>query len=431
MARKIKSTALESRSARDRLKPRGKPYWVVVEPGLHLGYRRPAGVAGRPRVSGKWVERRYVGAQAYKVETVATADDFSDPDGHAVIDYWQAVDLVRRRNAERAAAAAGKGPYTVADAIERYLEAIEAEGKAPKDTRSRAMAMIVPALGSFEVAKLDTETINAWIKNLVQAPPRVRTAKGQPQQHRAAATDEEGIRRRRATVNRVVAILKAALNNAHRNGRVPTDTAWRRVKLFKNAVAARLRYITVAEAQRLLNVCEPEFRNLVRAALLTGCRYGELCRLVVADFNPDAGTLAILRSKSGKSRHVVLTEEGAAFFAAMCVGRAGDAVLLPKRNGKSWGPSHQIPLMVQACARAKITPAVTFHGLRHTFASLTVMAGAPLVVVAEALGHADVKMVVKHYSHLSKTYVADEIRRAAPRFGFEADPKVKRLGAPS
>jgi integrase len=429
MARKIKNTALESRSARDRLKPRGKPYWVVVEPGAHLGYRRPAGVAGRPRVSGKWVERRYIGGQSYKVETIATADDFSDSDGHAVIDYWQAVDLVRKRNAEHAAAAAGKGPFTVADAIDRYLAAIEAEGKDPKDTRSRAMAMIVPTLGSLEVAKLDTDTINAWIKKLVQAPPRVRTAKGQPQQYRPAVNDKEGIRRRRATVNRVVAILKAALSHAHRAGRVPSDAAWRRVKLFKNAVAARLRYIAVPEAQRLLNACDPEFRNLVRAALLTGCRYGELCRLVVADFNPDASTLAILRSKTGRVRHIPLTEEGAAFFAEMCAGRAGDAVLLPKRNGKPWGPSHQIPLMVQACAHAKITPAVTFHGLRHTFASLTVMGGAPLVVVAEALGHADVKMVTKHYAHLSKTYVADEIRRAAPRFGFEPDPKVRRLGS--
>jgi integrase len=344
--------------------------------------------------------------------------------------YGAAVDLVRKRNAEHAAAAAGKGPYTVADAIERYLEAIEAEGKDPKDTRSRAMAMIVPALGSLEVAKLDTDTINVWIKGLVQAPPRVRTAKGQPQRHRPLANDTEGIRRRRATVNRVVAILKAALSHAHRSGRVPSDAAWRRVKLFKNAVAARVQYITVAEAQRLLNACDPDFRNLVRAALLTGCRYGELCRLIVADFNADTGTLAILKSKSGRPRHVVLTEEGAAFFAQLCAGRAGDAVLLPKRNGKPWGPSHQIPLMVQACERANIKPAVGFHGLRHTYASLTVMAGAPLVVVAEALGHADVKMVTKHYAHLSKTYVADEIRRAAPRFGFEADPKVKRLGLP-
>src|SRR5215467_1032922 len=52
-------------------------------------------------------------------------------------------------------------------------------------------------------------------------------------------------------------------------------------------------------------------RALVRAGLETGCRYGELVRwLEVCDFNPDASTLAIRQSKTGKPRHVVLTAEG-------------------------------------------------------------------------------------------------------------------------
>ncbi len=49
---------------------------------------------------------------------------------------------------------------------------------------------------------------------------------------------------------------------------------------------ARIRYLTVAEAQRLINASDPEFRPLVRAALETGCRYSELTRLEVQDFNP-------------------------------------------------------------------------------------------------------------------------------------------------
>ena len=57
------------------------------------------------------------------------------------------------------------------------------------------------------------------------------------------------------------------------------------------------------------------------AALQTGARYQELARLRVADFNVDAGTLAIWQSKSGKPRHIVLTDEGAAFFEQLCAGR--------------------------------------------------------------------------------------------------------------
>ena len=62
--------------------------------------------------------------------------------------------------------------------------------------------------------------------------------------------------------------------------------------------------------QALLNACDPDFRELVHALLLTGCRYQEVARLRVEDFNPDAGTLHIRQSKTGKERHVVLTEEG-------------------------------------------------------------------------------------------------------------------------
>ncbi len=47
------------------------------------------------------------------------------------------------------------------------------------------------------------------------------------------------------------------------------------------------------------------------------------------------------------------------------------------------------------------------------------MAGAPLMVVARNLGHADTRMVEKHYGHMSASYVADAIRAAVPRFGIE------------
>jgi integrase len=43
-----------------------------------------------------------------------------------------------------------------------------------------------------------------------------------------------------------------------------------------------------------------------------------------------------------------------------------------------------------ACAGARITPPVSFHALRHTWASLSAMNGVPLMVIARNLGHAAV-----------------------------------------
>jgi len=70
---------------------------------------------------------------------------------------------------------------------------------------------------------------------------------------------------------------------------------------------SRTRVASDDEARRLINACRADFRAPVTAALLTGCRYGELAAMTVDDFNPDVGTLRVRSSKSGKSRHAVLT----------------------------------------------------------------------------------------------------------------------------
>ena len=93
----------------------------------------------------------------------------------------------------------------------------------------------------------------------------------------------------------------------------------RRVQPFKAVNAARPGHLTVAEAQRLINAAQGNFRNLVRAALETGARYGELAALDVRDLQ--RGKLHIRMSKSGKARDVVLTNEGVAFFTGLTAGR--------------------------------------------------------------------------------------------------------------
>lgn len=75
-----------------------------------------------------------------------------------------------------------------------------------------------------------------------------------------------------------------------------------------------MRYLSADEARRLVNACSGEFRRMVQAAILTGCRYSELTRLTCGDYNPDSRTLAIRLAK-GRIRHVVLTDDGDRCFA--------------------------------------------------------------------------------------------------------------------
>jgi integrase len=430
MARRTPDAKLETREARSRLPGRGKPHYRLIEPGLHIGYRRLRGRKGRPAVAGTWVARHYVGAQTYVVEKIGVADDFSDADGAAVLSFAQAQDKARAHMVRRAKSAAGvAGPLTVRAALESYLQILESHGKSATDTRHRAVAHIYPTLGNIEVATLSTDLLRKWHAGLAKALPRARTKPGKPQQHRRFDHTEDAVRRRRSSANRVLTILKAALNHAFRDGKTPSDTAWRKVTPFKGVDAARVRYLSIAEAQRLINASDPDFRFLVQAALQSGARFGELARLEVRDFNVDSGTLAIRRSKSGKSRHVVLTDEGMAFFEQLAAGRDGSETMLRKANGSAWLTSHQLRPMATACRRAKISPPISFHGLRHTWASHAAMNRTPLLVVAKNLGHADTRMVERHYGHLAPSFVADAIRAGAPRFGFVSDPTVVSLAS--
>ena len=154
------------------------------------------------------------------------------------------------------------------------------------------------------------------------------------------------------------------------------------------------------------------------AALLTGCRYGELSALTVDDFNPDAGTVRVPFSKSGRPRHVALTQEGTEFFEGLIAGRPGGARLLVRKNGRPWTKSEQQRPIVAACAAAQVDPPVNFHGLRHTYASRLAMRGVPLAVIAAQLGHSDTRMVEKHYGHLAPNYVADTVRAAFGTLGL-------------
>lgn len=410
MARTIRDSILDTRTARSRLKPRGKPYWRALEPGVHIGYRRPTTGAG------KWVLRLYAGEQSYRTETLATADDFSDADGVAILDWRQAQTLARKRMADYARTEAGIAkPLTVADAMATYLEYLETKTKSGREGRYAAEAFILPVFGSVEVAKLTKEQIERWHAALAKNPARIRTKNGRRQRFKST-THPENDRRRKSTANRILTTLKAALNLAWRDGKVPTDAAWRRVTPFESVDSARVRYLSMTEIRRLLEACSPAFKHLVRVALETGCRYGELIALRVEDFDADAGTLHVRDSKSGKPRHVVLTQEGAAYVAEIAKGRSPAAMLLVKENGEPWQRDHQADPLRNACKNAKIDPAINFHALRHSWASHAVMRGVSLQIVARQLGHTTTRVTEAHYAHLGPSFVADAIRANAPRF---------------
>ena len=217
--------------------------------GLSLGYHRS------PRGAGAWWARVLVAAK-YRSASIGVADDHEHADGERHLDYGQAQRAARAW-ADRQT---GAGPFTVSAACKRHVEALRA-GKGERSAyhaQSVVNRHIEPKLGKELVADLTTDTLRRWRDGLVKLA--------------GDEFDDEDERRSRDTANRILTVLKAALNRAFEDGMVKDDRAWRAMKAFKAVGEARQALLTNDEIQRLVDACPPGLRDLVAAGAYTGAR---------------------------------------------------------------------------------------------------------------------------------------------------------------
>ncbi len=410
MGRHVKDYYLGTREARSTLARRHNPYWREITPGLHIGYRK--GKRG-----GSWIGRKLLDDGRHQKWKLATADDIVDSNGVEILNFTEADEKARLGPP----GLGGHGKLEIVnDIMDYYMKQQRAESRSHVTTQFAVDRHVIPKLGSRKVSRLTVETITDW-RNEMAATPRQWREKNKP-----IDSPREQKRKRQASANRVLSILKAAFNYAERTGKYQGPTPWKLVKPFRNVDATEHPYLSRDEAIRLQNACHPDFRQLVRGALETGCRYGELRSMKASDYNVDAGTLVIRESKNGKIRHVHLTESGQGFFDELMLGKTKSELMFLKESGEPWRTSQQGMRMIEACKIARIDPSIPFKGLRTTYGSLLARAGVPLQVIAAALGHSDTRITEKHYAHLMPNYVADTIRANLPAF-FDKKSKVRRL----
>lgn len=406
-------SSLSTKTSRASLPASDVPEWEVISPGVRLGYRRGRGSRGR---GGAWLAAsRAVDGKRLQTR-LGHADDQLPADGAKVLTHEQAKDAARLWAKSLKASNEAPAALSVNDALDKYFEARAAEGmKSIDDAKTRAAFHIRPKLGAVKLADLTIEKIRVWRDGMVSAQKRLRTSQFAEKANSVTVdlSDPEVIRRRRDTANRTLTTLKAALNWAFNNRLVTDDTAWRLVRPYRGTTAARVRFLSPAEQKTLIAASNGAIRDLVSAALVTGARFGELARLRVSDYDVVNKSVFVAESKSGKPRHIPLPAGGADLFERLTRDRAGGEPLLRQDSGEAWAPATYHRPWKALLAQAKLSD-VTLHEIRHTYASTMVRNGAPLIVVAEALGHSDTRMAEKHYAHLAPSFVADTIRRLAP-----------------
>lgn len=416
MARTIRNHRLDSRNARALLARRHAPYWHALTRGRALGYRKGA-------KGGVWLAKYRTADGGREQFLLGPADDAFDSDTSDVLSFAIAQAKAREwfelldRNAGRR-----PGRYTVEDALDEYIENFA--GKSLEKTRYVIDRYLRPEFQNVEVSNLTTERLRGFLEKIAARPSVYRAKKDGTRKERPVRDDAARVQR--ANANRAFTPLRAALNRAFAMGKVSDDRAWRRVKPYAKVSAPRIRYFTGPEINRLIEKAPDWFRSLIQAALLTGARWSELHKVRVRDVDLASGVITFPETKSGRPRFVHLTDEGMQLFRGLCMGKTTDKLVFRNQHDRELGPSHQIRPMNETCLAAGVEPA-GFHILRHTYGSRLAMAGVPMAVIAEALGHADERITRKHYAHLCPSYVRDAVRAGLGELGIVGTGRGLRL----
>ncbi len=204
-----------------------------------------------------------------------------------------------------------------------------------------------------------------------------------------------------ATCNRILAVFKTICSLAEQRGVLSAgQSPCAKVPPFK-IPTQRERYLTPDEAQRLMRALEKNDRLeafALRLLLLTGARKNEILKARWENVRRDLRLLIVPLSKSGRPRHIFLSE--AALDVLHTMSRTpGNPWLFPGHApGK---PLSDLYLFWDKLRRKLGLADVRIHDLRHTFASFLVNAGHSLYETQKMLGHSDPRTTMR-YAHLGQ-----------------------------
>jgi len=249
-----------------------------------------------------------------------------------------------------------------------------------------------------------------------------------------AQLSEEG--RTPQTVNRYMGFLRRVLNKAVRDGLLGSNPV-ARIKMFKEP-QGKTRFLTVEEEKELIKALGPAYGSWARLAILTGMRQMEQFSLKWSDVDPEQGVITLCTTKSGGVQYVHLNDEAKGIIEALKEGNKS-VCMFPSANPESHvDPRNFYRRVYLPAVREARLDGVSWHTLRHTFASRLAMGGATESTIAALLRHSGTALV-RRYAHLSPSHLQEAIEKVA-RFGRDGshegqgrkeDSEEERTAAPA
>jgi len=262
--------------------------------------------------------------------------------------------------------------------IASYLLTLASSGKAP------STIAVEKYYGQWWTARLEGKTLHAVSPAILeQAMADLTKAKKTPQ-----------------TVLHYLKFLRHVFRWAMGRGLIE-KTPFSTVKL-PTMRAGKTRFLSIEEEARLSKAVGQPYDRWIRLAILTGMRKSEQFGLRWADIDLDRGLITLPTTKSGSVQYIHLTEEAKAILHGLIAGNTSVWVF-PSQNADTHLDHHNFYAQVYqpALVTAKL-PGVTWHCLRHTFASQLAMNGQAPSTIAALLRHSGTDLVSR-YAHLSPT----------------------------
>lgn len=371
---------------REALRPRERPYWQRVRPGAFVGYL-PSPIGG----AGTWRARAYEeDRRAYRFKALG---DFGDQSGN---ERYAAA----KREAEAFADLVASGGRPNED-IETVGDACRAYAKKATDAEGRFTRYVYDdPLSRLALSKLRRRHLQDWRGRLEAKPSLVSRNK------RGLVTTRP---RSLASVNRDMAVLRAALNKVLAPGAPNTDAAWQEaLKAHRNADRQRTLYLDKSQRKALLAAVGEEARPFFEALCLLPLRPGAMAALSASDFDRRTFELTIGKDKTGRPRRILLPAATAKLFAAAAKDKLPPAPLFMRASGKRWDRHTWKLAVAEAVTTASLTEGTTAYTLRHSTITDLISAGLPLLAVAQISG-TSAEMIERHYGHLNRDMARDAL----------------------
>ena len=395
-----------------------KPYWFTLFKGCGVGYTRDGH-------EGAWSARLKRDGR-YRYVKLGFTDDLGEL-SRFHFDFKEAcarAKMVVDDPGQYTYPLPGKGPssthlehtptgyrYTVTHAFQDFIEAIRLNVSDATLRRHIRVANkhILPVIGARPCSDLSVDRLRQWFSEL-DVSSRTESNYSRLSGTGVLINDGDAVRRENIRANSVLNTLCSALESALDDEKINCKPTWRRVNKRRAGRGPRRRILTLEECERRVSMCPHDLRKLVLGALFTGARLSELNNLRASDFDYGTGTVFVFATKTKKARSVSLSYEGVLYLERLCHPLGPTDFVFRRHNGNKWQAGDHTLAFKKACLDAGIRMPFIFHDLRHTYASHLVMAGVSLFVIAEQLGHRDIKTLVETYGHVTSSFVTEQIR---------------------